>query len=294
MWRELVLHYLESGNYKKAREVIQNILQEDPFNAEAYIQLSAIELKSNNLKKAEDYVKEALKIDSNNKVAWAILGQIYHHRKDYSQAERCYLQALKIDNVYVEVLASYSELLIETGFIEKGLEILQYAKSLEPTNDLILENEFFINLYNRNFEKANKTIKKMFTSLGKISSIYKLLILLEVSRGNFKKAYNYAKLAWQEYPNNQDMLMVLEYLKMLNSPLLCFNRLFYKLPYELFYILFLGGFLLLSLMKMYILAAIWAIAFGFIYMMVLVMPIIYKFGKITKKAFLRLFCKGKY
>ncbi|AZT91250.1 tetratricopeptide repeat protein [Caldicellulosiruptor changbaiensis] len=294
MRRDLVLHYLESGNYKKAREVIQNILQEDPLNAEAYIQLSAIELESGNLKKAEDYAKEALKIDSNNKVAWAVLGQIYHHQKDYSQAERCYLQALKIDNVYVEVLACYSELLIETGFIEKGLEILKYAKSLEPTNDLILENEFFVNLYNRNFEKANKTIKKLFTSSGKIGSIYKLLVLYEVNRGNFKKAYNYAKLAWQEYPNDQDMLMVLEYLKMLNSPLLYFNRLFLKLPYELFYILFLGGFLLLSLIKMYILAAVWVIIFSFIYMMVFVMPSVYKFSKFVKKAFIRLFCKRKY
>lgn len=52
MRRDLVLHYLESGNYKKAREVIQNILQEDPLNAEAYIQLSAIELESGNLKKS--------------------------------------------------------------------------------------------------------------------------------------------------------------------------------------------------------------------------------------------------
>lgn len=86
--------------------------------------------------------------------------------------------------------------MIEIGFIEKGLEILKYVKFLEFINDLILENEFFVNFYNRNFEKVNKIIKKLFIFLGKIGSIYKLLVLYEVNRGNFKKVYNYVKFVW--------------------------------------------------------------------------------------------------
>ncbi|WP_241243493.1 hypothetical protein [Caldicellulosiruptor changbaiensis] len=188
----------------------------------------------------------------------------------------------------MEVLVSYSELLIETGFVEKGLDILKYAQSLEPTNSLVLRNEFFVNLYQMNYQKANGSIRKLFSSNMDVENIYVLLILYECNRSNFKKAYEYAKLAFKERPTDYNLLKIMEYLKMINSPLFFINRLASKISPELLYIIFIGIALILYLLKQYSALTIWTVVVLFISILSYLSSYIYRLIQYIKKILSRM------
>ncbi|ADQ41101.1 Tetratricopeptide TPR_1 repeat-containing protein [Caldicellulosiruptor acetigenus I77R1B] len=292
--RSLISFYIDKGDYEKAKDLIFGLLKENPYDISLYLNLALIEIREKNLKKAEEYAKQALSIDANHKGVWAVLGKIYHLKKEYSQAEKCYLQALKIDSAFVEVLVSYSELLIETGFVEKGLDILKYAQSLEPTNSLILQNEFYVNLYQMNYQKANESIRKLFSSTMDIENIYVLLILYEYNRSNFKKAYEYAKLAFKERPTDYNLLKIMEYLKMINSPLFFINRLASKISSELLYIIFVGISLILYLLKQYSALTIWSVFVLLISILSYLSTYIYRLIQYIKKIFTRVLNNKKF
>jgi Flp pilus assembly protein TadD len=88
---------IDSGMYHEAKELLLNVIQQQPEDIEAYNKLGVIMAQQGQCEQAEKYFKKALELDPGNSSAVSNMGNIYYETGDLDKAEKYYKTALRID-----------------------------------------------------------------------------------------------------------------------------------------------------------------------------------------------------
>lgn len=88
---------INSGMYHEARELLLNVIQQQPEDTEAYNKLGVIMAQQGQYEQAERFFQKALELDPGNSSAVSNIGNVYYETGDLDEAEKYYKAALRID-----------------------------------------------------------------------------------------------------------------------------------------------------------------------------------------------------
>lgn len=134
----LASHYIEIGRYKQAKDILEDLLSENPNDGSILYLLASCYYFLEQYLDALELVQEALNKGFALENCNCLMGQIFVDTKKFIQAEECFLAALAINPRDAETIAAYGNLMIATGHEKKAIKLLEEALSIEPDNPIVL------------------------------------------------------------------------------------------------------------------------------------------------------------
>lgn len=124
--------YMARKMYVEAAAVYQDMLREEPRNAELLNKVGVAYHLQSRLGDAKKYYKRALKVDKNFPTAYNNLGMVEYHRKKYKNAIKEFNKAIKLD----PTSATYQHNIFHAYWSRKkydeALLAFQHAIALDP------------------------------------------------------------------------------------------------------------------------------------------------------------------
>jgi tetratricopeptide (TPR) repeat protein len=128
-------HFLDTGEYPRAKAILQEILDLQPRDviaAEVHNYLGYLDYLQGNYADALPSFKRALDLNPSLAVAWSNLGNLHFHRKEHDEAEACYREALKADPHFASAACQLGLSQLEQGILDRAREPLERALALDP------------------------------------------------------------------------------------------------------------------------------------------------------------------
>ena len=94
------LSAMKNSELKKARGLLQDVINQQPNFSNAHVNLGIVFLKSNSLSEAENAFNHALRINPKNVFALNQLGILHRQQGDFSAAKSSYKKAIDINSDY--------------------------------------------------------------------------------------------------------------------------------------------------------------------------------------------------
>ena len=101
-WFEKGLKYKEDKNYEKAINAFLNVVDINPNDVIAWLNLANSYSGNKKHKKAIESLERALEIDPYNAIVLKELGIIYNEISNYDEAIKALKKALELDSTYIE------------------------------------------------------------------------------------------------------------------------------------------------------------------------------------------------
>lgn len=120
-----------------ALTTLDQILQQDPQNAEAFYMAGRVALDKNEYANAISSFQKSVNIDAGNEDAWLFLGRLYSDQND-ERALQCFDNALRVDSSLLEAREYKGAYYKKQGQFEKAFEVYR---------DIIARNPDFANAY---------------------------------------------------------------------------------------------------------------------------------------------------
>jgi tetratricopeptide (TPR) repeat protein len=175
-------NYFSAGQYEKAGEDYQKILQRDEHNGLALANLATIELQENKLADAEKHIKAALAESPDDSYNLATLGKIEFAQGKYDDALNALSRAAKLDPNNPEIENYLGVTLGHKGLRAQAETALRKAVQLDPNygaahNNLAViylsQNPPLVELARWHYQKAladgqprNPALEKMLAAKG--------------------------------------------------------------------------------------------------------------------------------
>ncbi len=118
------------GDFKTAKALYQNLLNENPNNLQALQGLGILHAQEKQFDQAYLYIESALKLEANNASLWSNLGNIEKHRGNFEKATSAFQKALELmpnsasahNNLGILYYQNQNYLLAESHF-QKAIEL---------------------------------------------------------------------------------------------------------------------------------------------------------------------------
>jgi tetratricopeptide (TPR) repeat protein len=157
----------EKGDITKKQLLLSKILNKDPYNTDANIELANTQMLQkkyplaknyylkalsgdskneealfgygqtcyylNNLDDAKSSFEQLIKIDSSNSMAWSYLGKLYAETEDYKEAIPCAQKAVELDPDYYHHWIELSNYYRLIGKYDQAIEALDHAIKINPS-----------------------------------------------------------------------------------------------------------------------------------------------------------------
>jgi tetratricopeptide (TPR) repeat protein len=206
----LAQHYYSINRYHEAQRHVQNVLDFDPNNSDAYFLLAALESVEGNAQTAIELIGKAADLGYDQAHAYYSIGQIYESIESYIRAEESYLEALKLEPTNATYIAEYAELMLMTGYDKKAKELLEESLRIDPNNENA--NQVMLKL-----AQAKSNVKEQLiyfqrvidTSSDEVSKLVQIG-LHHLLKKEYKLAKKYIADAFLLDPTNKDLLKVLK------------------------------------------------------------------------------------
>ncbi|MEN2984774.1 MAG: tetratricopeptide repeat protein [Dictyoglomaceae bacterium] len=237
----LRLYSTDIKDDKKVEEIAKRIIEIDPFHFDANMVLGSLYFNNKKYYDAKIIYENLSRVYTNNVDVWNNLGVTYIQLKDYENAEKALLKALEIDPNYklarqnISLLSKKLGKKIELPPIKEEKDLGYYlTKGIEAYNnkDYKLAEELFrkaISINNKSFEGYNNLGAVLFIQGKYEEAIEMFRKALEINKqylqaygnisvaliklGRKNEARKYLEEGLKYFPNNQDLLKLLEDLK---------------------------------------------------------------------------------
>lgn len=224
----IVQHYFEIGQYEKAGEYMQKLLQTSPENPDYLLLTAKIQFNLGNFELAEQFCLESMRLGELNEEGYHLLGSINIERKNYFEAERNLLDSLRLNPENPRTLAKYGYLMLITGYDKKAEKLILEALRIEPDDPQVLEISFQYYLIINKKEQQLYFLHKYFVhsnnEIGKLTKIG----LTELLQNKYKTARENFVRAFLLDPANQELLQVIEEIDKDYHPIFLPQRLIQK------------------------------------------------------------------
>lgn len=188
--------YMNLGEYLKAREVFQKVLDidqdEDP---ETYCHLAATYEKSGNHHQAIEYYRKAIRSDALWDEAWYGVGSCLYAQEKWFEALSVFKKATELNPDNPTYWLALADTEYEFGNLFSAIDAYQNAAELDPFNANIWLNWSFVYHEQGNSEKALNVIEEGLEELPDDSSLLYRQIAYLMSMGSYKEAFNRLEIA---------------------------------------------------------------------------------------------------
>jgi choline-sulfatase len=137
---EPAIRAIDEGNDKLALDKIDELIEVDPTNPEAYAHKARVFLTMNDYARARVAYEKLLQVDPKNSGAFFHLGNIAQAEEKPGEALGYYGKALEVFPDSPEALANIGSLLLTVGKTDSALAVLDRAYGIEPRNPVTLIN----------------------------------------------------------------------------------------------------------------------------------------------------------
>lgn len=272
--------YMEMGRYEESIKKINELFSEYANDERLFFLLAYCHYNMGIYDKAVEYCEESMKLGFSLEECNYLLGNIYMNINQFPQAERNFIEALRINPQNVKVLASYSMLMLKTGYNDKAYTLIQEAMKIDPDNDSVLNCNLMY--YMCQEDEDNQTIF-LQRYIENASSEMKVLIkigIYNLYNNERAEAHENFRQAFLMDPTNKGVLSILENLDRKSHIVFLPNRIIDKIggP-KIVYIAFMAiillgkkfinSVLLIIIVSIYILFAIYTWISPLIYRAVL-------------------------
>jgi tetratricopeptide (TPR) repeat protein len=173
--------------YKRAIQLYDQIINENPHSAQAYAGLSLTYAYINENEYAFSMANKALQIDANQPLAHIALAAIHHAKGELENFRMEVEKAFKLDPFFYEVACTYAQMLINEQKLDDALPI--FEKIIEANPKKVCPHYLlgYINFQKKQYNDALIEFKKAFTvkpSLELIRPILATLITMSMPWSN--------------------------------------------------------------------------------------------------------------
>ncbi|MEM6581849.1 MAG: tetratricopeptide repeat protein [Pseudomonadota bacterium] len=113
-------------------------------------------------RRSEDAALRALELDANLSEAQDAAGRMFLRESQWIRSERAYQRALDLDPTNTRAMLGYATLLQIVGKPEQAIDLIELARSLDPSNDLFLVMLARLTLQLSPSPEALVSVKKVF------------------------------------------------------------------------------------------------------------------------------------
>ena len=154
------LSFHQKGKLKEAEDLYLNILSSYPDDSGILQLLGTLYLQKNNVDLSKEYLEKSFNKDPNNPITLNNLGNLEKRLGAYDKAME-YFQTNINKNNFLGSWINKSNLLLQLGKYQEGLEFIKKAINQYPVNTKI-RNNYAVFLYNCGFKKECLDIYKDF------------------------------------------------------------------------------------------------------------------------------------
>lgn len=129
---ELVRLYLKEQSYEPALVLLEEILQENPYNLEATLRVALLYIELQQFSKAATHLQKVVAQRPNDVMARDYLGLVFEESEAYEEAIKQYQHVLAIDDKYLDTIVHLGHLYYRLKNFEESVTLLQRAVQLEP------------------------------------------------------------------------------------------------------------------------------------------------------------------
>lgn len=153
---------INSEEYKKAEDILLDILNFDQHNIEAYKLLAELYRGRKEYVQAKETLEYLLKLTHNEDAAiYSSLASIAKERGNLKQAEEDYLKSISLSEDNYLYFLSLAEVYLDLEDNEKAFEVAQRALLLSPNNPKVLDFLINISIIMADKEQAEEYLDKL-------------------------------------------------------------------------------------------------------------------------------------
>ena len=146
--------YHQTGQLSEAEKLYQQVLADDPQNADAFHLLGIIAYQRNKYQLAIDLITQAIATDPNQAPFFNNLGNALQNQGKLEESVQAYQKALQIQPDYAEAYSNLGVVLKDQGHLEEAFRACQKAIKSKPTYATAHNNLGVILHKQGEFEKA--------------------------------------------------------------------------------------------------------------------------------------------
>ena len=158
---------IRTGMYQEAIELLTRILEEDPSNLPALLNIGIAYTESGKNVPAIQALGFYVKHNDASDEAWEALGCAHLRRKEYENAERCFQRAIDLNPRNASVMRNYSVLLNRTDRYRESYRMLRRSHALNPDDYL---TKYALAAAYRYLGRGEESLKR-YESLNEVSSL---------------------------------------------------------------------------------------------------------------------------
>lgn len=196
-------YYFYKGNFGKAKELYEKILDKDPENQSALFNLAYSLTDLGQYDNAIACYKKILELGSRDANVLNNIGVVYARKPDDDEALRWYHRSLELKPNDALTLANISKALRRKGKFDEAFEYLKKSLDVEPNNGSTLTSMANYYLYKRQFGKAKEYATKAL-SAGLTEKIDQITVNLML--GNISTAVSLCDAILSKKPNDDAIL----------------------------------------------------------------------------------------
>jgi len=155
------MDFIDQGRLEEAKGVFQELLMDDPKNADALYNLGMCFTELGDPGKALKALEQCIKYKPDHSNAYVALGFAYSKMLDSENAKKYFLEALKIDVNNSFALRNLGGLFGKAGEIEKSLYYLEKAYQIDPSDPNTVYGLGYAYQKVKDYEKADKYYKQV-------------------------------------------------------------------------------------------------------------------------------------
>lgn len=129
--KAVMLH--NSGDLERAGQIYRDILDADPFNADAFHLLGVMATQMGKKEEAERLISEAIRISPHAALYHNSLGDLFQGNGMMNDAFACYTKALSLDSSMAQAQANIGLLYEKNGQLEEAISCYQKALEMNPS-----------------------------------------------------------------------------------------------------------------------------------------------------------------
>ncbi len=156
----LILANIEAASsrkdFKKARQIFQDVLKKNPQSVGALSGLGALSLTESDFQKAEDFFVQALKIDSNNTAVRITLADLYSRQGRLNESQEMAEDLIRDNPENTSLRYGLGEFLLKRGFTEEAIAQYQEMIKINPLRNDARDRLYDIYLARNKKAEANK------------------------------------------------------------------------------------------------------------------------------------------
>jgi len=181
----------DDSYYAHAVEVVDEVIDQQPENAEAYYRRAELLLMQQKTNNALASIRKALEIDENEPVYHALFAEALLQKGQNREAMRAAKEALKKGGKSVELYEMMAQAALNSNYFSEALQYSDSALALAPNNPY---NYFFKGkalAARRDTLAAERELLKSLDMGASQDAIYEALVDMYMNTGNFQKARFY-------------------------------------------------------------------------------------------------------